>query len=104
MFEKSTFHMPLIVPQVYRVLRHTFFDMPWTYSPKVVDILVNVIGFIPFDLFFFSTNLTRTKAPRGEGPRSQNILASAPGGRSQTLQCHPGAFAPCRLGVFTAKR
>jgi hypothetical protein len=49
----SPSHCPLIVPQRYHLIRKTFFVLPWKEPPPLSDVLVNILGFVPFGFSFF---------------------------------------------------
>lgn len=51
--DHSPARIPLNVPNTFHVLDHSFFVLPWNDPPHLDDVVVNILGFIPFGFFFF---------------------------------------------------
>jgi VanZ family protein len=51
--DHSLNHIPLLIPKSYHVLRRTYLRPVWQDSPESLDLVINILGFIPFGFFCF---------------------------------------------------
>ena len=52
--DHSVYRRTLVIPEFYYALRKDILQPPWKGSAHLHDIAVNVLGFIPFGLFYFA--------------------------------------------------
>ena len=78
--DRSPSRNPLLIPESYEVLRKTVLVTPWEdphpYFSDTEDVLINLLGFIPFGFFYF---VYRTQVRPGHPFRSAALTVTVSG-------------------------
>lgn len=78
--DRSSSGNPLLIPESYQVMSKTFLVSPWEdphpYFSDTGDVLINVVGFIPFGFFYF---LYRTQLRPGRRFQSALLTVTVSG-------------------------
>jgi VanZ family protein len=78
--DRSPARNPLLIPESYQVLSKTFLVSPWEdphpYFSDTGDVVINVVGFIPFGFFYF---IYRDQVGPGRRFRSAALTMTASG-------------------------
>ena len=99
--DRSPSGIPLLVPEYFRVLSKTVLVVPWEdphpYFSDIGDVLINVLGFIPFGFFYF---IYRTQIRPGFPFRNAVLAVAVSGFISLTIELVQ-VFLPTRSSSLT---
>jgi len=92
---------PLLIPEYYRVMRKTILVTPWEdphpYFSDTGDVLINVLGFIPFGFFFY---IYRDQTRPGGWVRNAVVTVTLSGLISLTIELIQ-VYLPTRSSSLT---